>query len=243
MEANKMKIEVWTDIMCPYCYIGKIHYEKALQQFEHADEVKLEWKAFQLNPDLPDKGKGYPVNEYLKQTAGFSTESVQHMFDGIKVLAENAGVKFNLPNAIAANTRDAHRLIKLAATNGLDSDILMRLSKAYFEEAGDYSDWELLLSIGIDAGMDEGEIRAMLQSDDYHYEIKQDMQEMANLGFDTVPTFLMDRRQAIIGSEAADLFLKVLRKAHADWKNRVEKEGDPVVTKGKSCAADGFCEI
>lgn len=243
MEANKMKIEVWTDIMCPYCYIGKIHYEKALQQFEHADEVKLEWKAFQLNPDLPDKGKGYPVNEYLTQTAGFSTESVQHMFDGIKVLAENAGVKFNLTNAIAANTRDAHRLIKLAATKELDSEVLMRLSKAYFEEAGDYSDWELLLSIGIDAGLEEGEIRAMLQSDDYHYEVKQDMQEMANLGFDTVPTFLMDRRQAIIGSEPADLFLKVLRKAHADWKNRVEKEDNPVVTKGKSCSADGFCEL
>lgn len=243
MESNKMKIEVWTDIMCPYCYIGKIHYEKALRQFEHADEVVLEWKAFQLNPDLPDNGKGYPVNEYLTQTAGFSPESVENMHQAIKVLAENAGVKFNLPNAIAANTRDAHRLIKLAATKGLDSAVLMRLSKAYFEEAGDYSDRELLLSIGIDAGLEEHEILTMLNSDDYHYEIKQDIQEMANLGFDTVPTFLMDRRQAIIGSEPVDLFLKVLRKAHADWKNRVEKEGDPVVTKGKSCSADGFCEI
>ena len=243
MESAKMKIEVWTDIMCPYCYIGKIHYEKALKQFEHADEVELEWKAFQLNPDLPDKGNGYPVNEYLTRTAGLSEEKVNNMHQAIKVLADNAGVPFNLPNAIAANTRDAHRLIKLAATKGLDSAVLMRLSKAYFEEAGDYSDLDLLLSIGTDAGLEESEILAMLDSDDYLYEIKQDIQEMANLGFDTVPTFLMDRRQAIVGSEPVDLFLKVLRKAHTDWKNRREEEGELVVMKGKSCSADGVCEI
>ncbi|MBK5196222.1 MAG: DsbA family oxidoreductase [Proteiniphilum sp.] len=243
METGKMKVEVWTDIMCPYCYIGKIHYEKALKQFEHADEVELEWKAFQLNPDLPDKGNGYPVNEYLTRTAGLSEEKVKNMHEAIKLLADNIDVPFNLPNAIAANTRDAHRLIKLAATKGLDSAVLQRISKAYFEEARDYSDWGLLLTIGTDAGLEESEILAMLNSDDYLYEIKQDIQEMANLGFDTVPTFLMDRRQAIIGSEPVDLFLKVLKKAHADWKNRREEEGELVVTKGKSCSADGVCEI
>ena len=242
---EKMKIEVWTDIMCPYCYIGKIHYEKALQQFEHADEVELEWKAFQLNPDLPDKGNGYPVKEYLTQTAGYPEEGVNQMFDGIKVLADNVGVSFNLPNAIAANTRDAHRLIKLAAETGKDSFVLQKLSKAYFEEAKDYSDWELLLSIGKEAGLEESAIRQMLDSDDYLYEIKQDIQEMANLGFDTVPTFLMDRRQAIIGSEPVDLFLKVLNKAYNDWKQRTEKENQPLleITQGKSCTADGMCEI
>jgi len=243
MESGKMKVEVWTDIMCPYCYIGKIHYEKALKQFEHADEVELEWKAFQLNPDLPDKGDGYPVNEYLTRTAGLSEEKVKNMHEAIKLLADNIDVPFNLPNAIAANTRDAHRLIKLAATKGLDSAVLQRISKAYFEEARDYSDWGLLLTIGIDAGLDESEILAMLNSDDYRYEIKQDIQEMANLGFDTVPTFLMDRKQAIIGSEPVDLFLKVLRKTHADWKNSREEEDELVVTQGKSCSADGVCEI
>jgi protein disulfide-isomerase len=243
MKEQKMKIEVWTDIMCPYCYIGKIHYEKALRQFEHADEVELEWKAFQLNPDLPDKGKGYPVIEYLTQTAGMSQETVDRMFEGVRQLADNAGVVFNLPNAVAANTCDAHRLIKLAATKGADSGVLLRLSKAYFEEAKDYSDPELLIAVGREAGLAEQEIRTMLDSEDYLYEIKQDMQEMANLGFDTVPTFLMDRRQAIIGAEPVNLFLKVLRKTYTDWKNRTEKEKEMTVTKGKSCTADGICEI
>lgn len=238
-----MKIEVWTDIMCPYCHIGKIHYEKALKQFEHAGEVELEWKAFQLNPDLPDRGKGYPVEEYLIRTAGFTPAKITNMYEAIKKLADNAGVPFNLPNAIAANTRDAHRLIKLAATKGLDTIVLQKLTKAYFEEGKDYSDHDLLIAIGTASGLDEIEIRSMLDSDEYLYEIKQDIQEMGNLGFDTVPTFLMDRRQAIIGSEPVDLFLKVLRKAHTDWKNRKEREHEPVVTKGKSCSADGVCEI
>lgn len=240
-----MKIEVWTDIMCPYCHIGKIHYEKALRQFDHADEVQLEWKAYQLNPNLPDNGNGIPVRQYLTEMAGYPEEDVDRMFAGIKRLAEDAGIPFALPNAVAANTRDAHRLIKLAAEKKLDSIVLGKLSKAYFEEAKDYSDWELLVTIGKEAGLDEEEIRRMLESNDYLYEIKQDMQEAANLGFDTVPTFLMDRRQAIVGSEPVDLFLKVLNKAYDGWKSRTEKETTPEteVTKGKSCNADGMCEI
>ena len=240
-----MKIEVWTDIMCPYCHIGKVHYEKALRQFEHADEVQLEWKAYQLNSNLPDKGNGLPVKKYLTEMAGFSEESVEQMFSGIKQLADESDIPFALPNAVAANTRDAHRLIKLAAKKGADTVVLGKLSKAYFEEAKDYSDWNLLVTIGTEAGLEEEEIRRMLNSDDYVYEIKQDMQEAANLGFDTVPTFLMDRRQAIIGSEPVDLFLKVLNKTYVDWKSRTEKDitVEPEVTKGKSCNADGVCEI
>lgn len=243
MTSKKMKIEVWTDIMCPYCYIGKIHYEKALQQFDHADEVELEWKAFQLNPNLPDKGQGYPVKEYLVNSVGYPEEGIESMFSNIRKLADHAGVPFNLPNSVAANTRDAHRLIKLAATKGLDSVVVGKLGKAYFEEAKDYSDWELLVSIGKEAGLEEEEVRRMLESDDFTYEITQDMQEAANLGFDTVPTFLMDRRQAIIGSEPVDMFVKVLNKAYDDWKNRTEKEKELEITIGKSCSADGTCEI
>jgi protein disulfide-isomerase len=240
---RKMKIEVWTDIMCPYCYIGKIHYEKALQQFAHADEVELEWKAFQLNPNLPDKGQGYPVKEYMVNMVGYPEEAIDSMFDNIRKLADHVDVPFNLPNSIAANTRDAHRLIKLAATKGLDSVVVGKLGKAYFEEGKDYSDWELLVSIGRESGLEEEEIRRMLESDDFRYEIIQDMQEAANLGFDTVPTFLIDRRQAIIGSEPVDLFVKVLNKAYDDWKNRTEKEKELEITTGKSCSADGTCEI
>jgi len=134
LTQKKMKVEVWTDIMCPYCYIGKIHYEKALQQFAHADEVELEWKAFQLNPNLPDRGRGYPAKEYMVNIVGYPEEAIEKMFANIRKLADNVGVPFNLPNSIVANTRDAHRLIKLAATKGLDSVVVGKLGKAYLRK-------------------------------------------------------------------------------------------------------------
>lgn len=243
MIQPKMKIEVWTDIMCPYCYIGKKLYEKALQQFAHAGEVEVEWKAFLLNPDLPGDGHGYPVTDYLLNTVGMSEERLEDMFRNIDLLAADAGVKSNLRNAVAANTTDAHRLIKLASTIGKADFVITKLGKAYFEDAQDYSDHNLLIGIGTEAGLKEEQIRAMLAGDDYRYEIKQDIQEANNLGFDTVPTFLMDRRQAIVGSEPVDLYVKVLNKAYNNWKARTDKEPEMEVTKGKACAADGTCEI
>lgn len=243
MKQDKMKVEVWTDIMCPYCYIGKIHYEKALRQFDHADKIELEWKAFQLNPDLPDKGNGYPVKEYLINSVGYPEEGIKSMYDNLKKLSDDAGVKFNLTNAIAANTHDAHRLIKLAAKKGMDSAVLAKLSKAYFEDAKDYSDWDFLIETGKEVGLEQDEILAMLQSDQFSYEIKQDIQEAANLGFDTVPTFLMDERQAIVGSEPVDLFLKVLNKAYDAWSSRNDETPEIEITKGQSCSIDGTCDI
>lgn len=238
-----MKIEVWTDIMCPYCYIGKIHYEQALRQFAHADEVELVIKAFQLNPNLPDKGKGYPVVDYLLKTAGVPENNMKQMFAYIEQLAKRVGVKFNLPNAVAANTLDAHRLVKLAVERQLDSKVLTLVSKAYFEDAQDYSDIELLVEIGTKAGLEEVEIRQMLAGEDFKTEVKRDIEEAHRLGIDTVPTFLFDRKQAIIGSEPVQVFLDTIEKAYENWKLKRATLNDMEVRKGKSCNADGTCEI
>lgn len=240
----KMKIEVWSDIMCPYCYIGKLHYEKALQQFEYKDQIELEWKAFLLNPDLPGKGKGIPVMDYLHNTVGVSEEDIKKMNEQIAELAKENGVKSNLENAVAANSLDAHRLIKLAATKGLDSKVMSLLSKAYFEEAKDYSDHKILTEIGTTAGLDKKEIEKLLSSDDYAYEVKQDIQEANNLNFDTVPTFLFNRKHALVGSQPVGAFLKTLQKAFFKWQRQDLKENEDVdVTQGKSCSIDGTCDI
>lgn len=240
----KMKIEVWSDIMCPYCYIGKLHYEKALQQFEYKDQIELEWKAFLLNPDLPGKGKGIPVMDYLHNTVGVSEENIKKMNEQIAELAKENGVKSNLENAVAANSLDAHRLIKLAATKGLDSKVMSLLSKAYFEEAKDYSDHKILTEIGTTAGLDNKEIEKLLSSDDYAYEVKQDIQEANNLEFDTVPTFLFNRKHALVGSQPVGAFLKTLQKAFFKWQRQDLKENANVdVTEGKSCSVDGTCDI
>ncbi len=238
-----MKIEMWTDIMCPYCYIGKIHYERAIQQFKHADEVELEIKSFQLSTDMPDKGKGYPVVDYLVNKAGYPKENIDQMFDNIERLASNAGIKSNLRNSVAANTLDAHRLIKLAAKTEKESEVVYLISKAYFEEAKDYSDIELLVNIGIQAGIDEQEIREMLNSDTFKAEVKQDIKEANELNIDTVPTFLFDRKYAIVGSESVSTFLDTLNKAYINWTLSNSSNVNIDVTKGKSCSIDGVCEI
>ena len=244
MNPIKMKIEVWTDIMCPYCYIGKLHYEKALEQFEYKDQVELEFKAFQLNPALPDNGNGEPVLEYLQKTAGFTEENINKMFDQLGELAKENGVTSNLKNSIAANTLDAHRLVKLAATKGLDSEVMLLISKAYFEEAKDYSDHKVLKEIAITAGLEEKEVDELLNSDMYAYEVKQDIQEAGNLGFDTVPTFLFNRKHALVGSQPVGAFIKTLQKAFFKWqKQDLPKAEEMEVTQGKSCSADGTCEI
>ena len=245
MHPVKMKIEVWSDIMCPYCYIGKLNYEKALEQFQYKDQVEIEWKAFQLNPDLPGKGQGIPVMDYLRNTAGLPEENVKKMNEQIAALAKECGVTSNLHNAIAANSLDAHRLVKLAATKGLDSEVMFLLSKAYFEEAKDYSDHKVLTEIAVSAGMEANEVEELLGNDDYAYEVKQDIQEAGNLGFDTVPTFLFNRKHALVGSQPSGAFLKILQKAFFKWQKQdlPQMEEALDVTKGKSCAADGTCEI
>lgn len=245
MHPIKMKIEVWSDIMCPYCYIGKLNYEKALNQFQYKDQVEIEWKAFQLNPDLPGNGQGVPVMDYLRNTAGFPEEDLKKMNEQIAALAKECGVTSNLENAISANSLDAHRLVKLASTKGLDSEVMLLLSKAYFEEAKDYSDHKVLTEIGISAGLKKKEIEELLNNDDYAYEVKQDIQEAGNLGFDTVPTFLFNRKHALVGSQPAGAFLKTLQKAFFKWQKQdlPQMEESLDVTKGKSCAADGTCEI
>lgn len=243
MITPKMKIEVWTDIMCPYCYIGKIHYERALEQFEHADEVELIIKSFQLSTDLPDKGNGYPVIEYLVNSAGYPKENIDSMFDNIEKLAANAGVKSNLRNSVAANTLDAHRLIKLAATKGIASEVTSLISKAYFEDAKDYSDLDLLASIATSMCMDEKEVRDMFDSDLYKKEVAKDIKEANELNIDTVPTFLFNRKYAIVGSEPVSSFLETLNKAYTNWKANNDETNDIDITKGKSCTIDGVCDI
>lgn len=242
MTTPKMKVEVWTDIMCPYCYIGKIHYERALAKFEHAHEVELVFKAFQLSPDLPDRGNGYPAVDYLVNQAGVPQSSIGPMFERIKKLADNAGIRFNLQHSVAANTRDAHRMIKLATTRGVESKFTTLVSKAYFEDALDYSDIELLVKLGIEAGLEETEIRDMLNSDGYKAEVLQDIEEARRLGIDTVPTFLFERQRAIIGSQPEEAYLDALKKSYAVWKQEQSAPHEMEITKGKSCGLDGVCE-
>jgi predicted DsbA family dithiol-disulfide isomerase len=142
---NKMKVDVWSDIMCPFCYIGKRHYESALKQFANSNEVELIWHSFQLDPSIPMvSNKQQNVYEYLAARKGISIEQSLKGFERVMQMAKNTGLEFNLDNAIVANSFNAHRLIQLAKTKGLGDEAEEGLFRAYFVEGKDFGNLEVL---------------------------------------------------------------------------------------------------
>lgn len=230
-----MKIEIWSDVMCPFCYIGKRRFEAALEQFAHRDEVEVEWKSFQLNPDL-DHVPGRTVNGYLAEAKGISLERAQEMNRYVAEMASESGLSFQLDKAVVVNTFRAHRFATLAARHGLQDAAEERLFKAYFEEGLNLADLDTLARLGEEIGLDGQAVRQALASDQFAYEVKQDILEARNLGITGVPFFVIDRKYAVSGAQQPALFLQAMNQAWQEAKGIV-----PVGAPGESCGVDGCC--
>ena len=217
---NKMKVDVWSDIMCPFCYIGKRHYESALKQFANADQIELVWHSFQLDPSIPmESDKQQNVYEYLAERKGISFNQSLNGYERVMQMAKNAGLEFNLNNAIVANSFNAHRLIQLAKTKGMGDEAEECLFLAYFVEGKDFGNQEVLVEIGKSIGLTDIEVNDALSNDDYAYSVNQDIQEAQNLGIRGVPFFIFNRKHAISGAQPVEVFLQTLQKSYDEWKN------------------------
>jgi predicted DsbA family dithiol-disulfide isomerase len=209
---NKMIVEVWSDVMCPFCYIGKKKFETALAQFAHKDEVEIRWKSFQLDPDVKaDDAKNYTT--FLAQKKGMSLEQVKGMFDNVTNVAAEVGLRLDFDKAIVANSFDAHRLTHLAAQYGKKVAAKEALFIAHFTEGKDIADHSVLLEIAHSIGLEKSEVADMLKSDLYAQEVNQDIQEAAQLGISSVPFFVINRKYAISGAQDSSVFLGALKKA------------------------------
>jgi predicted DsbA family dithiol-disulfide isomerase len=207
-----MKVEIWSDVMCPFCYIGKRKFEAALEQFSGKDEVSIEWKSFQLNPDLktqPEKN----LTQYLAEIKGWTIEKAIESNVRVTEIAKAVGLDYHLDKAIVANSFDAHRLSHLAKKTGLQDKVEELLFSAYFTEGKDTSDHAVLTAIGAEAGCDAVEVAAMLSGIQYAQEVQRDMEEAQEIGVRGVPFFVVDRKYAISGAQPVDLFLKTLKSA------------------------------
>lgn len=216
-----MKIEIWSDVMCPFCYIGKRRFETALSQFPNREAVEVVWKSFQLNPELPQTSNGKSVYQYLSETKGISLERAREMNEYVTGMAAEEGLGFQMDKATVSNTFDAHRLIHLAETKGLQHEAEERLFKAYFEEGADMGDHATLERLGLEIGLSADEVQATLASDRFAYEVKTDVLEARNLGIGGVPFFVIDRKYGVSGAQPTGLFLQTLEKA---WQ-----EANPVL--------------
>jgi protein disulfide-isomerase len=218
-EVKKMKVEIWSDIMCPFCYIGKRHFEEALKGFGHHAELEMEWKSFQLDPEIPKERKEIEhVYDYLAKRKGISHDQSVKLHDRVIAMAHAAGLVYNFDKAIVANSFDAHRVIQLAKSKGLGNEIEERFFKAYFTDGMDLGDPATLIEIGKEIGLEGAEVREALHSDDVAYQVKQDIDEAAQLGIRGVPFFVFDRRHAVSGAQPADVFLETMEKAFEDWR-------------------------
>jgi predicted DsbA family dithiol-disulfide isomerase len=207
-----VKIEIWSDVVCPWCYIGKRRLEHALRDFEHADEVQITWRSFQLNPSTP-RGTAVPTREYLVQRFG---KQATAMSAQVADLARAEGLDFDTDAALTVNTLDAHRLLHLADSVGRGDAAKERLLRAHFIEGADLSDPDTLAGLLGEAGVDPDRARAVLDSREYAEAVRDDFTEADRLGANGVPFFVIDRKYGISGAQPAEAFLHALRTAYAD---------------------------
>ena len=226
-----MKVEIWSDIMCPFCYIGKRNFEAALNEFDAKNEIEIEWKSFQLDPTIPKSfEKKVSTYEYLAERKGMPVERSKEIHDNIVETARKVGLTYNFEKAVVANSFDAHKLIQLAKTKGLGDAAEESLFKAYFSNGQDMSDHSTLVQLGNEIGLNEEEITAALVSEEFEAKVNFDVSEGSQLGVTGVPFFVFDRKYAVSGAQPIETFLNALKQSHAESKN-----------EGVSCTPGGGC--
>lgn len=237
----KMTVEVWSDIMCPFCYIGKRNFESALREFPDSAAVQIEWHSFQLDPTIPQNPvKKENVYQYLAEKKGMSYEHSARLHKTLIETAKKAGLEYNFDKAIVANSFDAHRLIQLAKTRGLGDEAEERLFRAYFTEGRDFGDHETLVQIGEELGLSKELVTEALQSDVYAAKVDADIQEAHELGIGGVPFFIFNRQYAVSGAHPPEYFLKALNQSFESW--RKSNPDLPLPAKeGAVCSPDGLC--
>ena len=214
-----MKIEIWSDVMCPFCYIGKRKFENALAKFENKSSVTIEWKSFQLNPHMktePDKN----ISQYLAEIKGWSLEQAKEMNQNVSEMAKKVGLHYDLNKAVVANSFDAHRIVQLAKTKGKGDAMEERLFKGYFTEGLNIADHQSLVKIGMEIGLDATEISEVLKTTTFADEVNNDVAEAQQLGIRGVPIFVIDRKYGVSGAQESEIFLNALNKA---WEESAVK--------------------
>jgi predicted DsbA family dithiol-disulfide isomerase len=209
-----MQVEIWSDIVCPWCYLGKRQFENALGSFEHRDDVDVVYRSFELDPTAPT-GITTPTVELLATKYGMTTEQAADAQRQMQQRAALQGLDFQLDGLHSGNTRDAHRLLHLARAAGRQADLAERLHRAYFSEQLSVFDPSSLAELAVDAGLDPADVRRVLDGDEYDDAVTADESMAAELGVTGVPFFVIERRYAISGAQPEAAITQTLDAAWA----------------------------
>ena len=225
--------------MCPFCYIGKRRFENALQRFTAKDEVEIEWKSFQLNPDL-ETNPNITIDEYLADKKGWTIDHAQQMNAHVTQMAAEEGLTYHLDKAVVANSFKAHRFSHLAKKHGLGIEAEEALFKAYFTDSKNIDDNNVLIELGEQIGLDETGVRRTLESNTYAEDVQHDIDTAQYLGIQGVPFFVLNGKYAVSGAQAVPVFEQVLEKAFGEWKLESLKPRLEII-EGESCSPNGDC--
>ena len=228
--------------MCPFCYIGKRNFENGLKQFDGRDDIEVEWKSFQLDPDIPQDATDTPdVYTYLSQRKGISPQQVKGMHAQVEQMAAKAGLEYHLDKTVMANSFKAHRVIQLAKQKGLGDAAEERLFYANFTEGKDFSNPGVLTALGEEIGLAQTDINEALENNTYAKNVQHDIAEAQQLGINSVPFFVFNRKYAVAGAQPPNMFAQVLDKAYGEWQEE-QKQTLVQVANGESCTVDGECD-
>ncbi len=233
-------VEIWSDVVCPWCYIGKRRFEAALSRFEHADEVEVLWRAFELDPQAPFRRSGTMAG-HLAAKYGMSVAQAEQQLESLNRLAAAEGLDYDLAATQSGNTLDAHRLVHLAYTKSpaLAADLEEALFESYFVRREPVSEPDVLTAVATAVGLDADEVEALLASDRFTAEVRRDEAEASALGSTGVPFFVIDRAFAIPGAQDPETILATLQRA---WERARPAVPELVAGDAPACAADS-CEV
>ncbi|MEU8676481.1 DsbA family oxidoreductase [Streptomyces sp. NPDC048560] len=235
-----MRVEIWSDIACPWCYIGKARFEKGLAEFAHRDEVEVVHRSFELDPGRA-KGDTAQVIDMLAQKYGRTREQARAMEANVAGNAQAEGLAYRTEGRDHGSTFDIHRLLHLAKARGRQDELLDLAYRANFAEERSVFDDGVLVELGVEAGLDRDEVLAVLADPGaYADDVRADEREAAELGANGVPFFVLDRRYGISGGQPSEVFLKALEQA---WKDRPVTALTTLGDEAAACDADGSCEV
>lgn len=228
-----MNIEIWSDMVCPFCYIGKRKLEEALDQLPYGSEVKVRYRSFELDPNAPVQSNR-DLHDSLASKFGISREQAKAMNDNVSEQARAVGLNYDLDRVVPTNTFDAHRLTQFAAKHGKMIELTERIFQAYFTEGLHIGDHATLVKLAGEVGLNETEAKQVLASDQFADEVRKDEQEARQIGVQGVPFFVINRKYAVSGAQPVEVFVKALEQARSEEQPKITVVGDSAES-GAAC--------
>lgn len=236
-----MKVEVWSDFVCPFCYIGKRRLEIALKEFSHKEHVFVEYKSYELDPQA-EVNPGLTMNELLAGKYEMSMEQAKEMNNNVARQAAEVGLIYNFDNMQPTNTFDAHRLAQYATKHNKGNEVTERLLKAYFTDSAHIGDHNTLIKIAVEVGLDQVEVETMLQTCKYTKSVRLDQEQAQEMGVQGVPFFVFNEKYAVSGAQPPEAFKEVFEKVWEEEKKQpVLQSCKPQKSEATYCCDDEVC--